>query len=114
MGQHKSKLYRSDNVDITPSEIFCLQGNEYQKLLADSQELRNIKGIRNNGIGSRIANRENYQCPCGNDLTLKDTGIPQTSEKTKKFQMANDIRSPYDRYWLNIYNNHAKNENYSL
>ena len=59
---------------------------------------------------------EGYQYPqvIPNDLILKETGLPITSEVTKSFQQAKHIRSPYDKYWLNIYNNHAKKTDYNL
>lgn len=59
---------------------------------------------------------EGYQYPqvIPNDLLLKKTGLPITSEVTKSFQQAKHIRSPYDKYWLNIYNNHVKRTDYNL
>lgn len=59
---------------------------------------------------------EGYQYPqvIPNDLLLKETGLPITSEITKSFQQAKNIRSPYDKHWLNIYNRHAKATDYDL
>lgn len=70
----------------------------------------------NNGLSNDDFINENYQYPqvIPDDLMLKRTGYPLTSEVTKSFQMARQIRSPYDKYWLNIYNNHAKKTNYNL
>ena len=58
--------------------------------------------------------RYHYPQVIPNDLLLKDTGLPNTSEVTKSFERAKYIRSPYDRHWLNIYNNHAQKTNYNL
>ena len=72
--------------------------------------------LDNNGLSNYDSINENYQYPqvIPDDIMLKRTGYPLTSEVTKSFQMARQIRSPYDKYWLNIYNNHAKKTNYNL
>jgi len=75
----------------------------------DNRRLRSESDSDDDGL-------EGYQYPqvIPNDLILKETGLPITSEVTKSFQQAKHIRSPYDKYWLNIYNNHAKKTDYNL
>ena len=59
---------------------------------------------------------ENYNCPCQEPQLemLKQTCHPLTSHKTTSFEMAKNIRTPYDKHWLKIYNGHSLKENYSL
>lgn len=67
-------------------------------------------------LENKIFHRETYQCPSEHSKmnTLKQTGNPITSQKTTSFDMAREIRTPYDKYWLKIYNSHSLNENYTL
>lgn len=64
----------------------------------------------------RKSHKERYQCPCTNPKMdmLKQTGNPITPQKTTSFEMAREIRTPYDKYWLKVYNTHSLNENYTL
>lgn len=60
---------------------------------------------------------ENYQSPymiSQHSKQLKTTCHPMTPHVTQSFEMAREIRTPYDKYWLKIYNSHSLNENYNL
>ena len=60
---------------------------------------------------------EHYQSPymiSQQSKQLQKTGKPMTSHVTTSFEMAREIRSPYDQYWLKVYNTHSMNENYNL
>lgn len=60
---------------------------------------------------------EHYQSPymiSSDSEELKDTGKPITSLITSSFEMAREKRTPYDKYWLGIYNSHSLKENYNL
>ena len=59
---------------------------------------------------------ENYNCPCQEPQLemLKQTCHPLTSHKTTSFEMAKNIRTPYDKHWLKIYNGRVMNENFCL
>ena len=62
-------------------------------------------------------NTENYKSPCcvePEGEQLKNTCHPLTPYLTKSFEMAREIRTPYDQYWLRVYNTHSLNENYNL
>ena len=45
---------------------------------------------------------------------LQKTCHPLTPYVTQSFEMAKQIRTPYDKYWLKMYNTHSLNENYNL
>jgi len=65
----------------------------------------------------RRQQKEGYSSPCcGNQQSqqIQQTGKPMTSHITSSFEMAREIRTPYDQYWLKVYNSHSMNENYNL
>lgn len=68
-------------------------------------------------MGAGQVKKELYQSPCCSDpqaQQLKNTGKPITPLITSSFEMAREIRTPYDQYWLKVYNSHSMNENYNL
>ena len=57
---------------------------------------------------------EGYHSPCGNPELemLKQTCHPLTSHQSHSFNIAEKIRTPYDKHWLKIYNGRVMNENF--
>ena len=57
---------------------------------------------------------EGYCSPCGYPELemLKQTCHPLTSHKSHSFEMAEKIRTPYDKHWLKIYNGRIMSENF--
>ena len=59
---------------------------------------------------------EGYCSPCGDPELemLKQTCHPLTSHKSHSFEMAEKIRTLYDKHWLKIYNGRVMSENFCL
>ena len=69
------------------------------------------------GTIEKKVSSEAYKSPCcvePEGEQLKNTCHPLTPHLTKSFEMAREIRTPYDQYWLRVYNTHSLNENYNL
>lgn len=79
------------------------------QLLEKERELKKIKSVQQK--------KENYKGHC--DCSTKNengqaTGRPLTSHITSSFEMAKKERSPYDKFFLNLYNTRSLNHNYNL
>ena len=105
--QNNKKL-REQNQSLT---------QQVQTLTSTNTQLTNQMNQMNQQNQNAVANTENYISPYTTSpqaQPLQKTCHPLTPHVTPSFQMAREIRTPYDQYWLKMYNTHSLNENYNL
>ena len=62
----------------------------------------------------RVRFEDNYQNKIPSTfMEEKQTGMPLTSYVSEKFLEANKFRSPYDLYWMKVYDSNNIVENYT-
>ena len=91
--------------------------NQVQTLTAENNQLTNKLNQKNQQNMQQTKIGEFYISPYTTSpqaQPLQKTCHPLTPHVTPSFQMAREIRTPYDQYWLKMYNTHSLNENYNL
>lgn len=92
--------------------------NQVQTLTAENNQLTNKLNQKNQQNMQQLnIPGEFYISPYTTSpqaQPLQKTCHPLTPHVTPSFQMAREIRTPYDQYWLKMYNTHSLNENYNL